>query len=262
VLETLGQTLTDLLSGLPGVSHEVERRRSLGDRVAGRPGQVTAVEVRTPDLVLALRSPDGRSATATAAREVRGVVISRQSVTVAQWLELLAAELRRRAAEAALDDVALRRGLVSLGVAEPGSDVVVDPDDVLAGLRRLPTLLAGRVPADVVETVQRMCDVLLDLLPRLAGSPTVSPEQLHVVNRTATDYLPSTLRHFLALPGDWAADHRDPAGNTPLDALRSQLAVLDQAIGQMREGVLAADTNRLLANGRFLAERFHRSALD
>jgi hypothetical protein len=143
-------------------------------------------------------------------------------------------------------------------VTEPGSDLVVDSSDVAGGLRQLPLRLAGRVPDDVVAAVQRIVDLLVDTLPRVAGS--FAQEQ--TVLRTATDYLPRTLQAYAALPPEWATSHRLPDGGTPLTALQAQLSVLEEAATRMREAAVGADASALLANGAFLADRFALSSLD
>ena len=135
---------------------------------------------------------------------------------------------------------------------------MVDPADVAGGLRALPPRLAGRVPDDVAATVRRIGDALLDTLPRVSGSF----EQEQTVLRTATDYLPRTLQAYAALPTPWAQTHRLPDGGTPLDALRTQLVVLEQATARMHDAAVGADASALLANGTFLADRFATSRID
>lgn len=235
---------------------EVERDRSMGDRLAGRPGRVVELRLRGPEHVLTLRLA-GRRLVAEAQREVRGVVIARQTPPLADWLELLAGQLHALTAEAAGDVAAVTRTLAGLGVAEPASDLVVDPVDVPAGLRALPLRLAGRVPPDVVEQTARIAALLADTLPRVAGAF----EQEQAVLRTATDYLPRTLQAYAALPPQWAATHRLPDGRTPLDTLVAQLDVLEHAVTGMHDAAAGADASALLANGAFLADRFATSKL-
>ena len=91
----------------PGIV-EVDRDRSLSDRMAGRPGRPVAIRVRLGDQVLELAS--GRGApVASVAKAVRGVTISRREVTVAEWSQALAAALARFAAEHAETRAALGR---------------------------------------------------------------------------------------------------------------------------------------------------------
>ncbi len=262
MVATPAELLTSLAGSLPGLVTadllEVEQERSMRDRLAGRPGAVTQVRLIGPDLTLTLAGGEGRRASAEAARVVRGVVISRRQVPVAEWLDLLAGQLRELAAATATDDAAVTRALAALGVREPASDLTVDETDLPGGLRALPDRLTGRVPDDVQAAVRRICDLLLETLPRLDPGDL---QQRHVVVRTATDYLPRTLREYAALPAQWAQEHQLEDGGTALDALRGQLAVLETATTTMRDAAVRADAQQLLANGLFLTDRFGRSDL-
>jgi hypothetical protein len=258
LLEGLAERIPPALpEGVADAVLEVERDRSMGDRLSGRPGSVSALRLRGPEWVLALRM-QGRRLVPEAQREVRGVVIARQTPPLAGWLDLLAGQLHALAVEAAGNAAAVTRALAALGVTEPGSDLVVDASDVAGGLRQLPLRLVGRVPDDVVAAVRRIAELLADTLPRVAGSL----QQEQTVLRTATDYLPRTLQAYAALPMQWATSHRLPDGGTPLTALQAQLALLEEAVSRMRDAAVTADASALLANGAFLADRFAVSSLD
>ncbi|WP_433862429.1 hypothetical protein [Streptomyces sp. L7] len=105
---------------------------------------------------------------------------------------------------------------------------------------------------------RRIGDLLIDALARVAGQG--EPEV--VVRRTATVYLPDTLRAYLSLPADWAADHVFPDGTTAAAALVGQLTELERAAKRMRDAAVEHDASALLVNGRFLSERFGASRLD
>lgn len=85
------RVLTDSLGDVlpPGVV-EIDRERSMSDRMRGRPGAVAKITVRLGEQVLTLASQRGQLA-AEICKEVRGVVLSRRPVPVAEW----AAELTR-----------------------------------------------------------------------------------------------------------------------------------------------------------------------
>ncbi len=97
-----------LSEALPPEYVTVERTRSVSDRVRGRPGEISKVAVRLGDQVLTLAVKDGRPA-AEICREVRGVVLSRQSVPVQQWASALASALVAHAENNAQAAQALRR---------------------------------------------------------------------------------------------------------------------------------------------------------
>ena len=90
----LTTTLADLL---PADLVEVERDRTVGDRLAGRPGRPVAVTVLAGDRALTLRGGDRGRPEATITHTVRGVVLSRKPVPIPDWIEALAVELARLA---------------------------------------------------------------------------------------------------------------------------------------------------------------------
>lgn len=99
---------TSLAASLPAGAVEVERARSMSDRVAGRPGRPTAIRVHLADETLEIVA--GRGAlVARIARDVRGVTISRREVSVADWSLRLAELLEQAARESAATREALAR---------------------------------------------------------------------------------------------------------------------------------------------------------
>jgi hypothetical protein len=256
LLQSLAETLPELVDA---ELLEIETQRSMRERLAGKPGQVISIRLLGPEQTLTLAAEQGRRPTAEAAHVVRGVVISRKTIQVSEWLEMLAAQLHALAVATATDNAAVNRMLSALGIREPASDLVVDPGDAPAGLRALPDRVRGRVPDDVVASVERICALLGDTLPRVQGG---DPSQAYTVLRAVTDYLPRTLREYVALPRDWAERSQLPTGGTALDALRQQLGVLETAATRMRDAAVTADASSLLANGAFLSERFGVSDLE
>jgi len=97
-----------LAQSLPEGVVEVERARSMSDRVAGRPGRPIAIRVRLADETLEI--VEGRGAlSARIARDVRGVTISRRDVTIAEWSLRLAQLLEQVAQDSAATRDALAR---------------------------------------------------------------------------------------------------------------------------------------------------------
>ena len=88
---SLARVLTGALAGaLPADMVEVEHRRGLGDRLAGRPGGPVAVLVHGEHHDLSLRE-GARGGIETEVRQiVGGVVISRNKVDLDTWLWILA----------------------------------------------------------------------------------------------------------------------------------------------------------------------------
>lgn len=85
----LGESLQDTLP--PGMV-DVERKRSLSDRMNGRPGAPVAVRATFPQCELELRQ-SAHGVTAEARQVVRGVVIARREVAVDEWVRTFAEQL-------------------------------------------------------------------------------------------------------------------------------------------------------------------------
>jgi hypothetical protein len=236
----------------------VERSRSLSDRLSGRPGTVTGLTLTTPTETMTLRLEQGRRWSAETARVSGGVIISRRSLALGEWLTAFAGRVAAIAADAAGDAASASRALQTLGVQPAGADIHVGEASIVTDMRALPARLAGRIPAEAVELVGRIGELLADALGRVAGSG--EPEV--ILQRTAVVYLPDTLRAYLSLPADWAAGHVFADGTTPAQALRDQLSTIEAAVLRMRDAALAQDAGALLVNGRFLTDRFAVSSLD
>jgi plasmid stability protein len=108
-VESYSRVLTNMLGdALPNGMVDVEYRRSMGDRVSGKPGQAVAVRVRAPERELELRQ--GRHGVEAEVRTVvRNVVISRKQVPIDEWLVVLAEELNKLAARDAVAREVLSR---------------------------------------------------------------------------------------------------------------------------------------------------------
>lgn len=100
-LDSYHRVLSSTVAGLLPVGMvEVDRERSMKDRMAGREGRATSIRIRLGELTLELATRHG-GLVATSSREVRGVVISRQEITVAEWTQLLAQHLAKLATQSA-----------------------------------------------------------------------------------------------------------------------------------------------------------------
>ena len=103
------RVLTKSLSeALPPGYVTVERERSMSDRMRGRPGEISKVQVRLGDQLMTLALRNGQPA-AEICREVRGVVLSRENVPLQQWASALASALVVHAENNAQAAQALRR---------------------------------------------------------------------------------------------------------------------------------------------------------
>jgi hypothetical protein len=142
-------------------------------------------------------------------------------------------------------------------------DVVagVDPQDVRRSLSEIRSRTANRVPSQISSRIATIADTITETLPRADALGAGSPGQFVLV-QCATDYLPTALQAYLDLPRTYADHHVVADGKTPLGLLTDQLDVLAKEIDEIADAVNRADSDKLIANGRFLAQKFGRGPLD
>ncbi len=117
------------------------------------------------------------------------------------------------------------------------------------------TLHQPELPIDVqvkVEQIRRKVDVLLSYADRF---PPFS-QDLYLVRQTASDYLPRTITTYLSMPTETAEKPVSPGAKTAREELKAQLDLLDSKLDDIAQDLERQDTDRLLANRRFLEQRF------
>jgi len=130
------------------------------------------------------------------------------------------------------------------------------PEEIEAALAKAERMASeGGAPGPVVSRVRRVTGTVRRLLPRLANLGVASADSYNVV-ATATDYLPESLAAYLALPRDWADTRPVANGKSSLLLLIDQLDLLATTMGKMYDAANQADANALVAQGRFLDEKF------
>ena len=151
-------------------------------------------------------------------------------------------------------------------LAAPGAKKVelasgVDAGDVRKSLGEIERRVHGRVPPEIEERVHTISTTITDTLPR-ADALGSGSNALYVLVKTATDYLPSSLQAYLDLPRTYA-DHKVLAdGKTARAFLSDQLDVLAAQMDEVADAVNRSDADKVVANGRFLAEKFGKGPLE
>jgi hypothetical protein len=129
-----------------------------------------------------------------------------------------------------------------------------DPMQVQRSLLNEIAAVAGRVPPDIWIRIQRIeLTIRAEILPRLDCLPLGAPE-LYLVERTASDFLPTAVETYLRLPAGYAS----PGGAIAYRVLVDELDLLEAQMRRVAEVVHRADMDRLLAHRRFLEDRFSR----
>lgn len=128
-------------------------------------------------------------------------------------------------------------------------------DDVYAALTQTEELLASSaLPSVVVARAQRVVDTVRDTVPRLAR---ISGNDLgYTVIATATDYLPEAIGSYQRLPRRYADTRPVDGAKTSLMVLVDQLDLLGLTMDRVFDAVYRDDARELVAQGRFIAEKF------
>jgi hypothetical protein len=130
----------------------------------------------------------------------------------------------------------------------------------LAQLNRFVNQNSGRLPGESVVTARRVTDVLREVL----DTSEIRPLDIYAlisVKGILQDYLPTTLRSFLALDEAQLRVPR-PSGRTPVQSLQEQLEALLDAATSVLVAAHAQDADALLSQGSFLRTKFSGSDLD
>jgi hypothetical protein len=112
-----------------------------------------------------------------------------------------------------------------------------------------------RLPASVrlkVAQIRRKIDDLLKYSDRFQSGSEI----VYVLRRMATDYLPSTLQAYLAIPPGSETLPVNPEGKTAWQVLWEQLTLMEKKLDEIAADLHRKNADKLVANGRFLEERF------
>ena len=141
------------------------------------------------------------------------------------------------------------------------------PDDSPQGLRTVLTALnrtinssAGRLPIPSVVAARRVTDLVAEVL-RTADLRPLDVYATLSIKGILTDYLPTTIRSFLAVD-ESLIDTPRPSGRTPAQSLAEQLEALESSASAVLSAVHQQDADALMTQGNFLSTKFSRSDLD
>jgi hypothetical protein len=134
----------------------------------------------------------------------------------------------------------------------------IDSGQMKASLSRIVSASRKRLPDELAAKVLAIQATILDVLPKVSQS-TIDRRDLFALERTVTDYLPHTIDNYLKLPRSYADGHRVQGGKTPKQLLADQLDLIEEKMREISDAVAKDDLNKLLAQGRFLEDRFGKT---
>ena len=139
-------------------------------------------------------------------------------------------------------------------------DQLQDVSDLRDGLDRMIISIRFRVKDDIYNEVQEIRNSILFLVSHADPMDMVDPE-VYTIRQIALRYLPEALSAYLQIPRIYAEMRPVAEGRTPHDVLLDQLNLMDAKLREVGDDMMRHDSQNLLANGRFLAERFATSSI-
>jgi hypothetical protein len=128
-------------------------------------------------------------------------------------------------------------------------------EDLLERLDRIVREAKSHLQPAMIARLESIRRSVTEVLPKLAD-PRGFDDNLYIVRETVLRYLPETLASYVALPPAFRATRVLKAGKTARDLLTEQLTILDDQLKEVVNNVARGDAEALLANGRFLEDKF------
>jgi hypothetical protein len=136
-----------------------------------------------------------------------------------------------------------------------------DASEIREGLDRLMRALRGKVADDLYAKVVSIQGSILGTLETEGGTGDGTDPNVYLIRQTALAYLPDAFTTYLRMPRVMAERRAIAGGRTPHDVLLEQLDLMDRRLADVADDIARHDSDKLLANGRFLAEKFGVSSL-
>jgi hypothetical protein len=146
---------------------------------------------------------------------------------------------------------------------KPATDTGDSPEALRRTLSQAVTFInrsSGQLPARAVVDARRLTDTLGEII----DTSEVRPLDIYAVisvRATLQDYLPTTLRGFLAVAEDLRNTVR-ASGRTPAQSLLEQIGSLQTSASQVLVAARNQDVDALMTQGSFLKTKFSGSDLD
>lgn len=159
----------------------------------------------------------------------------------------------------ALATVAYAGGFVSM--YRPSVQTLPDGVSTQESLDWLRDKVLPKLPSDAGAVLSSILGITSELMPRLKDMEAkglVQTENRVMLKQTITRYLPDIVESYLKLPPVYARSAKVADNKTPNQLLVEQLTLLETHVAEIREGVLSKEVDGLLANGRFLQDKFSK----
>ena len=140
-------------------------------------------------------------------------------------------------------------------------DSTQDATAIRDGLNKLLRSVRGKVADDLYAKAWSIRESIFRTLD-VEGAENEADPNVYLIRQTALSYLPEALATYRRMPRLVAERRRIANGRTPHDVLLEQLDLMDHRLETVADDIARHDSDKLMANGRFLAEKFGTSAFD
>jgi hypothetical protein len=140
-------------------------------------------------------------------------------------------------------------------------DAAQDASELREGLEQLLRRIRGKVADDLYAKAWHIRESILATL-EVEGAENETDPNVYLIRQTALSYLPEAFATYLRMPRLMAERRAIANGRTPHDVLLEQLDLMDRRLKDVADDIARHDSDKLLANGRFLAEKFGTSTFD
>lgn len=127
---------------------------------------------------------------------------------------------------------------------------------ILSTLNGLISESKQKLSPDSLNCIVSISESILEIMPHLITKNKIDGYDLYTVKKMVLNYLPETLAKYFSVPSDFVLK----SGQTAQENLLEQLHVIDKTLEEIIQNIYANDANDLLANQRFLEERFSSSS--
>jgi len=134
-------------------------------------------------------------------------------------------------------------------------------DDIRQELNDLVRKIQGKVPKEIMDLVLSIKTSIFEVLPQIVDLSS-GDQNIYLIKQTSLDYLPATLQNYMNLPPAYASLHPVQDGKTPKQLLIEQITLLDDKMKEVVQAINNNDTQKLLVQGQFLKDKFHKPALE
>ena len=143
---------------------------------------------------------------------------------------------------------------------EPDEDSPAALQAAIDELVRYVNARAGGLPPAALVNARMLTDTLTEVVDSAAVRP-LDVYAVISVRGVVGDYLPTTLRGYLALEPDVRSVPRAD-GHSPTQSLMMQIDSLQTSVSATLVATREQDADALMTQGRFLQTKFNRSDLD